>query len=85
MKRAKKVTYLNSTDYDGLEENKTYLFGSRSFTVFEVTAGGLTQVFDSGNDFEAKTAEYLPNYFNCSNDSIDVDDRSNKKVRSRKA
>lgn len=75
----KNVTYLNSADYDGLEADKTYLFGSRSFTVFEVTADGLTQVFDSGNDFEAKTAEYLPNYFNCSNDSIDVDDRSNKK------
>lgn len=75
----KKVTYLDSTDYDGLAADKTYLFGSRSFTVFEVTDSGLTPIFDSGNDFESKTAKYLPDYFNCSNDSIDVDDRSNKK------
>ena len=75
----KKVTYLNSADYDGLNEGKTYLFGTRTFTVFEVTEGGLTPVYDSGSDFEAKTAEYLPEYFNCSNDSLDIDDRSGKK------
>ncbi|MCI5605807.1 MAG: metallophosphoesterase, partial [Clostridia bacterium] len=43
-----------------------------------LTNTGKVKLLD-GNDFEAKTAEYLPNYFNCSNDSIDVDDRSNKK------
>lgn len=75
----KKVTYLNSADYDGLDEGKKYLFGTRTFTIFEVTESGLTQVYDSGNDFEAKTAQYLPGYFNCSNDSLDIDDRSNKK------
>ncbi|MDO5396393.1 MAG: choice-of-anchor I family protein [bacterium] len=75
----KKVTYLDNTDYDGLEADKTYLFGTRTFTVFEVTENGLTQVYDSGSDFESKTAQYLPDYFNCSNDSLDIDDRSNKK------
>ena len=75
----KKVTYLLAEDYDGLQEGKTYLFGTRSFSVFEVQDNGLSLVYDSGSDFEAKTAEYLPDYFNCSNDSLDIDDRSNKK------
>lgn len=75
----KKVTMLNTSDYDGVDPDKTYLYGSRSFTVFEVTETGLNVVFDSGSDFEAKTAQYLPDFFNCSNDSLDVDDRSNKK------
>lgn len=75
----KKVTYLLAEDYDGLQEGKTYLFGTRSFSVFEVQDNGLSLVYDSGSDFEAMTAEYLPDYFNCSNDSLDIDDRSNKK------
>lgn len=79
VKTDKKVTYLNSDDYDGLESGKTYLYGSRSFSIYEVTDSGIDLVFDSGSDFEAKTAEYLPEYFNCSNDSLDIDDRSNKK------
>ncbi len=75
----KKVTFLDTSDYDGIEEGKTYLFGSRSVTVFEVTDSGVVPVFDSGADFEEKTAAYLPDYFNTSNDSIEIDDRSNKK------
>lgn len=78
-KTDKKVTFFNSGDYDGLDDGKTYLFGSRGFSVFDVTDGELELVFDSGSDFEQKSAEYLPEYFNCSNDSLDIDDRSNKK------
>lgn len=74
-----KVVFFDSKDYDGLDDDKDYLFGGRSFTLFEVTDNGLTEVFDSGNDFEAKTAAYLPKYFNCSNDDLTVDDRSGKK------
>lgn len=74
-----KVVFFDSSDYDGLDENKDYLFGGRSFTMFEVTADGLREIFDSGNDFEAKTAAYLPDYFNCSNDDLTIDDRSGKK------
>lgn len=44
-----------------------------------MNTNGIEEVFDSGNDFEAKTASYLPNYFNCSNDSLAIDDRSGKK------
>lgn len=75
----KKVTYLNTDDYDGVEVDNTYLFGSRSFSVFKVTENSLELVYDSASDFESKTAQYLPEYFNCSNDSLDIDGRSAKK------
>lgn len=74
-----KVVFFNSDDYDGLANDKDYLFGGRSFTVFRVDADGLTEVYDSGSDFEAKTAEYIPDNFNCSNDDKSIDDRSGKK------
>ncbi len=61
------------------ESDGNYLFGTRSFSIFEITDEGIELIFDSGSDFEAKTAQYLPEYFNCSNDSLDVDDRSAKK------
>lgn len=44
-----------------------------------MTENGLTLVFDSGNDFEELTANYLPEYFNISNDDNEVDSRSPKK------
>ena len=74
-----KVVFFDATDYDGLDGDKDYLFGGRSFTMFKVTNEGLEPMFDSGNDFEAKTAEYLSEYFNCSNDDLTIDDRSGKK------
>ncbi|MGI6028596.1 MAG: choice-of-anchor I family protein [Candidatus Heteroscillospira sp.] len=76
---AKKVTWFKVSDYDGLDAGTDYLFGGRSFTMFKVTANGLEQVFDSTNDFETKTADYLPDYFNCSNDDTEKDSRSGKK------
>lgn len=74
-----KVTFFKSSDYDGLAANKDYLFGGRSFTVYRADENGLTEVFDSGSDFEEKTAEYIPDNFNCSNDDKTIDDRSGKK------
>lgn len=74
-----KVVFFGAEDYDGLNAEKDYLFGGRSFTLFRVTENGLTEVFTSGSDFEEKTAAYLPEYFNCSNDDLAVDDRSGKK------
>ena len=74
-----KVVFFDAEDYDGLDEGCDYLFGGRSFTMFKVTKNGLKECFDSGNDFEAKTAAYLPEYFNCSNDDLTIDDRSGKK------
>lgn len=74
-----KVVFFDSEDYDGLDAECDYLFGGRSFTMFKVCNGGLKECFDSKNDFEAKTAAYLPEYFNCSNDDLTIDDRSGKK------
>lgn len=75
----KKVTWFDASQYDGLKNGVDYLFGGRSFTMFKVTDSGLVEVFDSKNDFESKTADYLPDYFNCSNDDVELDSRSGKK------
>lgn len=75
----KKIKILDATLCAGLPEGKSVMFGGRGFTVFEVSDNGLTQVYDSGSEFEAKTAEYLPGYFNASNDDIKIDSRSTKK------
>lgn len=74
-----KITIIDSTKCAGLPEGKTVMFGGRSFSIFEVTENGLTEVYDSGNDFESITANVFPNYFNCSNDDNKVDSRSPKK------
>ncbi len=73
------MVFFDSSDYDGLDEGTDYLFGGRSFTVYKADDNCLTEVFDSGSDFEEKTAEYVPDNFNCSNDDKTIDDRSGKK------
>ena len=74
-----KVVFFDSSDYDGLDDGLDYVFGGRSFTVFRADETGLAEVYDSGSEFEAKTAEYIPENFNCSNDDKSLDDRSGKK------
>ena len=74
-----KVVFFKTEDFDGLDPEKDYVFGGRSFTVFQVTQDGLAEVFTSGDDFEALTAQYVPEYFNASNDNAVLDDRSGKK------
>lgn len=74
---AKKVRMLDQSVTAGLDSDKNYLFGSRSFSIFN--ADTMELIYDSGNDFEDKTASYLPKWFNCSNDDIEVDSRSQKK------
>ena len=76
---AGKVVYFDANDYDGLDASKDYLFGGRSFTLFQVTEDGMQPVYDSADDFERLTAAYIPDHFNCSNDDVTVDDRSGKK------
>lgn len=76
---AEKVRVIDPSVTDGLPEGKSVLFGGRSFSAYRVDAGGLTQVFDSQNDFEEKTQQYIPDYFNCSNDDNEYDSRSAKK------
>lgn len=74
-----KVVWFNATMWDGLDENSAYVFGGRSFSIYEATENGLALVYDSGSDFENITAEKLPDYFNASNDKITLDNRSGKK------
>lgn len=74
-----KVVFFDSSDYDGLDNDKDYLFGGRSSTIFKVEGNTMKEVFTTGNDFEAVTAKYIPDHFNCSNDDITIDDRSGKK------
>ena len=45
-----KIDILDNAKKEGLETGKKYLFGARSFSVWE-TGNGLRQIFDSGNDF----------------------------------
>lgn len=75
---AEKVRVLDNAVKAGLGEGN-YLYGARSFSVFEVTADGMRLVYDSANEFEAKTWEYLPGYYNVSNDDIEVESRTAKK------
>lgn len=74
-----KVVFFDASGYDGLNSQKDYLFGGRSFTLYEVSASGLQEVYTSGSDFERLTAQYLPDFFNTSNDNAVQDDRSGKK------
>ena len=79
VKLEEKVVWFNANLWDDLDESKAYVFGGRSFSIYEVTETGLTLVYDSGSDFEEITAEQLPDYFNASNDKISLDNRSGKK------
>lgn len=56
-----------------------YILGGRSFSIYRVDASGLTQVFDSGSDFERITATRYPDYFNASNKNNKIDSRSDAK------
>lgn len=75
----KKVVWFNASMWDGLDTDKAYIFGGRSFSIYEVTGSGLSLVYDSGSDFEEITAKILPDFFNASNDKITLDNRSGKK------
>lgn len=75
----KKVVWFNANLWDGLDSDKAYVFGGRSFSVYEATDNGLVLVYDSGSEFEEITAQKLPDYFNTSNDKNSIDNRSGKK------
>ena len=74
-----KVVFFASGDFDGLDEGLDYIFGGRSFTIYEVCDDGLIEVATSGDDFEALTAQLYPEFYNSSNDNAVLDDRSGKK------
>lgn len=74
-----------TTRYDNVEvmsdmgKDSIYLYGGRSFSIWD--ASTLTQVSDTGSDFERITAQRYPNNFNASNSSskTGIDERSGKK------
>lgn len=76
---AEGVRVLDNTVKAGISADGNYLYGGRSFSAFKVTEQGLELVFDSANDFEAKTWQYLPDYYNASNDDIELESRTAKK------
>lgn len=73
-----KVEVLVNDDFDGLEADKHYVLGGRSFSVWD--ASDMSLVFDSGDMIESYIAsgDYAE-YFNCSNDDVELDSRSKKK------
>lgn len=76
----KTVTSYDTSKQDGLfQEGSTYIFGGRSFSIFNVKENGIFLSYDSGSDFERITAQEFPAQFNCSNNNINMDDRSGKK------
>lgn len=72
-----KFDALISEEHDGLDPDKTYLLGGRSFSIFD--AATMELVFDSGSDFERITAERFPQHFNASNSNVELKNRSSKK------
>ncbi|MDO5689315.1 MAG: choice-of-anchor I family protein [Tissierellia bacterium] len=75
----KDIVVIATEDYEegNFETGKNYLFGARSFSIYE--AETMKQVYDSGSDFERITGALLPDYFNISNDNLTLDHRSSKK------
>lgn len=74
-----KVVWFQADQWDGLDLSKDYVFGGRSFSIYEVQENGLKLVYDSGSDFEEVTANVLPDFFNASNNKTSIDNRSGKK------
>ncbi|WP_129677819.1 choice-of-anchor I family protein [Candidatus Chloroploca sp. Khr17] len=65
------------TNGDGAFES-IYLFGARSFTIWNATTGAV--VFDSGDEMEQRTAVLTPGLFNANNGlPADFDTRSDNK------
>ena len=65
--RLKTTSANGDIDGDG-DHDIIYSYGARSFSIFD-QYGNL--IFDSGDEIEQKTFEYLPNHFNSTNDDND--------------
>ncbi len=72
-----KIDTLLNAEREGLQADKTYIYGGRSFSIWD--ADTMNQVYDSGSDFEKLTAELYPTVFNSSNNKSELDSRSGKK------
>ena len=74
--RLKTTTSLGDTDGDG-DHDRLYAYGGRSFSIWD-RRGNL--VFDSGDDFERRLADLVPEDFNADNDENgSFDSRSDDK------
>ncbi|MDR0580239.1 MAG: choice-of-anchor I family protein [Campylobacteraceae bacterium] len=73
----KKIETLDVSQKDGLETGKNYLLGARSFSIYNTD--DMTQVYDSGSDFEEFIALNYPTFFNASHTNNELDSRSGKK------
>jgi hypothetical protein len=73
--RLRTTRLLGDHNGDGLHE-EIFSYGGRSFAIW---TADLTQVYDSGDDFERITAERHPQGFNASHDNDNLDDRSDNK------
>jgi len=79
-----KMDVIDNAKKDGLDPAKKYLYGARSFSIWEADVGNnqassAKLVYDSGNEFETRTAALFPANFNASHGNNDLDSRSNKK------
>jgi DNA-binding beta-propeller fold protein YncE len=74
-----RMDVLDNAKKDGLEENKKYLYGARSFSIWDTSNGTAKLVYDSGNEFETLTAAFFPENFNASHTNNDLDSRSGRK------
>ncbi len=73
-----KVETLDNEQWDGIDAEKTYILGGRSFAIFK--ASDMTLAYESGAKIESAVAESkFKAYFNCSNDDVELDSRSKKK------
>lgn len=70
-------TYDKLEAASGMPNDSIYLYGARSFSIWNGST--MTQVYDSGNEFERVVGQRLPQYFNVSNSNTTLDSRSTKK------
>jgi len=74
-----RMDVLDNAKKDGLDEGKKYLLGARSFSIWDTSDGSARLVYDSGDEFEARTAQLFPENFNASHTNNDLDSRSGRK------
>lgn len=74
------TTSMGDTDNDG-DYDEVYAYGARSFSIYQVSGTTLTQIYDSGNEFEQRISTIDPANFNANNDdNTSFDSRSDDKA-----
>jgi len=74
-----RIDTINNSLKEGLADGERYLFGARSFSIWDVSGRTAKLIYDSGNEFETRTAEYFPDNFNASHTNNELDSRSGRK------